>query len=91
MDHLIVDVVLRIRHLCRRALVESLDVAFVLAEQRRRRLAGRIEAGNEPPFAEQLLFRDHAYGAAGVVGCHSDHRPPASQEQRLRNHNVGRT
>ena len=30
MDHLIVDVVLRIRHLCRRALVESLDVAFVV-------------------------------------------------------------
>jgi hypothetical protein len=73
-DDVIVDAVLWIRRLRRRAVVESLDVGLVLAEQQRRRLAGRVQAGNEPPFAEQFLFRDHACGAAGV-GCPSDHRP----------------
>jgi hypothetical protein len=75
MDDVIVDAVLRIRRLRRCAVVKSSDVGFVLTEQWRRRLAGRAKAGNEPPFAEQLLFRDHACGATGAVGCRLDHRP----------------
>jgi hypothetical protein len=80
MDDVVVDAVFGVWRLLIGAAGEVPGIGFVLAEQQRWRLAGRIQTGNELPPAEQIVFRDRVGRAM-----------PVSHDQRLRNHSVGRT
>jgi hypothetical protein len=74
MDDMVVDAVFGVWRLLTGATVEVLSIGFVLAEQQRWRLTGRIQTGNELPPAEQFFFRDRANKIATVVGGRTNDR-----------------